>query len=237
MPRQQISAAVRVVTVHQRPQLVGADDAVEARVLRPGPAPHPGRLAGAHVVVLHSLRHRRDQILRPPKLRDRQHDGTARSLGATPKGWQVPADEDTGSSLQGACMAGVGLREWEASVRRGRVGSTARGDGVASAVSTREVPARCRARVPAPRVGSTLVPDSSDLGVGEVGELGADQRFQRPAGHPQDVAEVHHGQPRPAAGVAPLPGHRVRLGAADTRQPRGFLHRQQLRNVRHRDLT
>jgi len=55
-------------------------------------------------------------------------------------------------------------------------------------------------------------------GVRKAGELRADQCLERPAGYAQHVTEVHHRQARLAAGVAPLAGHCVRLGAADARE-------------------
>ena len=53
MPGQQIDATLRVVTVHQRAQHVGFHDPVETEIGGPAPAPHAGRFARAHVVVLH----------------------------------------------------------------------------------------------------------------------------------------------------------------------------------------
>ena len=95
--RQQVLTRVGVEPVDQGPQLRRSDDAFEAEGLCPLAPPHTRRLPRAHVVVLHSVGHRRDEILGALQLGDRQHDAHPRSRSpvtghASPKGWQVPAD-------------------------------------------------------------------------------------------------------------------------------------------------
>ena len=60
------------------------------KLRRPTAVPHPGRLAGAHEVVLHPLGDRADQILRGSQLRQRQHTEPLTG-SASPKGCQVSA--------------------------------------------------------------------------------------------------------------------------------------------------
>ena len=87
MPGQQIDTAVRVVAVRparaarRRSTTPSRPSAAAQR-----PVPDARRLARAHVVVLQALRHRRDQILRRPELRDRQHAGTAVSQAPPRRG-------------------------------------------------------------------------------------------------------------------------------------------------------
>jgi len=78
------------------------DDAFQAELGGPSATPHAGCLTGAHVVVLHPVRNRPDEVLGARQLRDRQHRDTRRSTvtrqtgPACPEGWQVPAVEGTG---------------------------------------------------------------------------------------------------------------------------------------------
>ena len=127
-----VDTSVWIVSVHQRAQRRRRSTTPSRpRASAQRPAPHTRRLAGAHVVVLQALRHRRDQILRPAELGDRQHVGPAVSPGATPKGWQVPDVEFGGRVLPvgvaGSCrvlgllVVGSDWLVWSSAIAFGRL--------------------------------------------------------------------------------------------------------------------
>ena len=95
MPRQQLHTAVRIDAVDERPQHLGLNDTLQTERGSPASLPHAGGFTRAHVVVLHPVGHRHDQILGTLQLRDRQHDPTTPGP-ATPQGWQVPAVDGRG---------------------------------------------------------------------------------------------------------------------------------------------
>ena len=72
--RQQLGIGGRVPPQEQRPELVRVDDAGQAELGRQPALPHPGRLAGADVVVLHAQGDPAEEVLRVGQARDRQHD-------------------------------------------------------------------------------------------------------------------------------------------------------------------
>jgi hypothetical protein len=109
---QQVLAAAGMVTVDEYAQRLGLDHALQTKRGRPLSAPNAGRFTGAHVVVLHPVCHRRDQVLGTRELRDRQHDAIT-PVRATPQGWQVPAvDEWDGDRAARRGMRGGVCARW-----------------------------------------------------------------------------------------------------------------------------
>ena len=72
-PGQQVHVRLRVLAVHQRPQLVRLDHTRQPKVLCPPSGPHPWRLPHPDVVLVDAQCHRRDQVLGVRQPRHRQH--------------------------------------------------------------------------------------------------------------------------------------------------------------------